>query len=106
MTPGHSDAAALQDGGYVWAKVGFKAVDQSEMEAIPKEEKKRLPQGQFNIAKIWYDDHYNNFPGLPFNIAHWAGLPFMESILRGSHWHGEIDLTNRAELRNFKIRIS
>jgi hypothetical protein len=94
--------AALQDGGYVWARAGFRAIHKIEVEVILKEAENRLPQDEYNIAKVWYDDHYNNFSNLPFNISDWAGLPFMETILRGSHWHGEIDLTNPAELRNFK----
>jgi hypothetical protein len=98
--------AALQDGGYVWARAGFKAIYQQEMEVLLKEAEKQLSPDEYNIAKIWYDDHYNNFSSMPFNISDWAGLPFMEPILRGSHWHGEIDLTNPAELRNFKKYVS
>jgi hypothetical protein len=98
--------AALQDGGYVWARAGFKATIQKEMEIILEVAERQLPTDEYNIAKSWYEDHYNNFPGTPFNISDWSGLPFMEPILRGSDWHGEIDLTNPAELRNFKKYVS
>jgi len=98
--------AALQDGGYVWARAGFKAIYQKEMEIILKTAESRLPLNLYKIAKGWYDDHYNNSPGTPFNISDWSGLRFMEAILRGSDWHGEIDLTNPAELRNFKKYVS
>jgi hypothetical protein len=98
--------AALKDGGYVWAKAGFKATTQKEMDVILKKAERQLTVAEYKIAKSWYDDHYNNFPGTPFSISDWSGLPFMESILRGSDWHGEIDLTNPVELRNFKKYVS
>ena len=85
--------AGLEDGGFVWAKVGFKAINKQEVDVILKSASSQLPASEYQIAKAWYDDHYNTFPNKPFNIEDWAGLTFMIPILRGSDWHGvEISL--------------
>jgi hypothetical protein len=36
----------------------------------------------------------------------WGHLVFMESTLRGSDWHGEMNLTEQKELLNFKNYVT
>lgn len=98
--------AALQDGGYVWARAGFKAVKQNEVDSILARAKTKLTPLEFTIIQSYYDDHYNNFPGQPFPIEYWARIRFMKDTLRASSWHGEIDLTNQQELTNFRNYVS
>ena len=31
----------------------------------------------------------------------WAKIDFMKDILRGSDWHGEVDLKNKEQFTNF-----
>jgi hypothetical protein len=99
--------AGLEDGGYVWAKAGFKAVSKAEVTLILKKAKQQLKTDEYQIVKAWYDDYYNNDPtGTAFNIEDWALLGYMQKILKNSDWHGEIDLTNHEELTNFKHYVS
>lgn len=98
--------AGLQDGGYVWARAGFKAVNRSEVDKILLEAKTKLSNEEYDIVQAWYDDHYNNSPDLAFNIEDWSRMRSMVPILRGSDWHGEIDLTNPNELTNFTRYVS
>ena len=73
---------------------------------ILNEAHNRLSPVEYHLIELLFDDHYTNFPDAPFNIEDWARLSFMEAILRGSDWHGEIDLTNPQELNNFKMYVS
>ena len=98
--------AGLQDGGYVWARAGFKAINRSEVDQILSEAKIKLRREEYDIAQAWYCNHYNNFPDLAFKIEDWARMDAMVPILRGSDWHGEIDLTNPKELINFTRYVS
>jgi hypothetical protein len=98
--------AALQDGGYVWARAGFKAVKQNEVDRILTRAKANLTPIQFTTIQSYYDDHYNNFPGQPFPMEYWGRMRFMKDTLRASSWHGEIDLTNQQELTNFRNYVS
>jgi hypothetical protein len=99
--------AALQDGGLVWAKALFKACIKDEIDVILQEAKSRMVQEQFNIVKRIYDHYYDKYPeGIAFPIVEWSGLPFMQDILRGSSWHGEIDLANSEDLLNFKMYVT
>lgn len=98
--------ATLLDGGYTWARAGFKAVNKAEVDRILVRAKMQLSEDNYNDAKGFYDDHYNNFKTSPFPIEIWSRLDFMEKILRGSSWHGEIDLTDQIEFANFKEYVS
>lgn len=97
--------AGLKDGGAVWARVGFKAIFNFEMNRILTSAKQRLTAEQYNDAKVLYDLYYDTEPhGASFPIEDWAHLDFMEDILKldTNNWHGWIDLTNPQELLNFK----
>lgn len=99
--------AGLEDGGYVWARAGFRANKRSEVDVILKAAKSaKLGSDELAIVQGWYDDHYHNFPDLPFKIEDWARIKAMEPVLRRSNWHGEIDLTKQDELANFNRYVS
>lgn len=94
--------AALQDGGYVWARNFFTATDKTEVTAILDNAERNLPVPQFRAVKRIYDNYYSKDPsGTAFPIVKWAELPFMKDILRGSDWHGILDLTNAEQFSNF-----
>jgi N-acetylglutamate synthase-like GNAT family acetyltransferase len=87
--------AGLSDGGIVWAKVGFKAVDKTEMDAILVVAKRELNSEQYQAVEAIFDLYYTTEPnGTAFPIKDWALLGFMDDILKQVDWHGRIDLTN------------
>jgi len=100
--------AALEDGGYVWAKVGFKALERSEVSDILAKSFLQLDSNRFSQVKKIYDLHYLNpeTKDKPFAMQDWADLKFMEGILKNTTWHGEIDLTDQKEFDNFKEYVS
>ena len=94
--------AALADGGLVWAKQFFMAIDKTEVKAILDKARAALTPEQFRTVSVIFDHYYSQNPdGQAFPMYKWAELPFLEPILRGSHWHGAVDLTNPVELTNF-----
>lgn len=94
--------ASLQDGGYVWARNFFTATEKAEVMAILKHAETKLAVQQFTAVKRIYDNYYDKEPsGNAFPIVKWAALPFMKEILRGSDWHGVLDLTNAEQFGNF-----
>lgn len=99
--------AALDDGGYVWAKAFFTATDPAEVKAILDEAEKSLTAGQFKFVKRVYDNYYSHSPnGKAFPMVKWSRLGGMETILRKSRWHGEIDLNNSELLAKFKYYVA
>jgi len=99
--------ATLKDGGLVWAKFGFKAVNKVEVLAILNSAKKNLSKSQFERVEKFYNAYYDNEPGgTSFPIEDWGRIPFMEKTLRGSDWHGELDLTNEKDFLNFKNYVT
>jgi len=94
--------AALDDGGYVWAKTLFAASVPEEVTAILTKASSEMHPAQFKFVKRIYDNYYGKHPdGRAFPMNKWAELPGMEQILRGSYWHGEIDLNNNELLAKF-----
>ena len=66
-----------------------------------------LNDQQFNIIERFYNAYYENEPeGAAFPMEDWGRLVFMEGTLRGSDWHGELDLTDQKELLNFKNYVA
>jgi hypothetical protein len=99
--------ATLEDGGLIWAKFGFKAVNKIEVTTILNSAKKNLNATQFNLVERFYGAYYDNeLDGKDFPIEDWGRLSFMENILRGSSWHGELDLTNQKDFLNFKNYVT
>ena len=99
--------AGLNDGGYTWAKYGFAAIDKKEVETILNVAKYRLSNSDFQVVKKIYDFYYTKTPnGKSFPIDLWASLEYMKLILRGSDWHGELDLKNKKQFRNFMNYVS
>jgi hypothetical protein len=102
--------AGLSDGGAVWAKVGFKATDKREMKRILQTARSRLGHLPkiLKVVEDTFNDYYIKEPnGKAFPINKWTAIPAMDSVLKmGIHnWHGQIDLTNKQDLRNFKLYV-
>lgn len=99
--------AALEDGGYVWAKASFTATEQSEVKIILDKAATELKPEQYKFVKRIYDNYYDKNPGgKAFPIVKWSALPGMESVLRKSKWSGEIDLNNTELLTKFKNYVA
>lgn len=99
--------AALADGGYVWAKAFFNATIPTEVKTILDEAEKSLSPAQFKFVKRVYDNYYYKYPnGKAFPMVKWSRLEGMETILRKSRWHGEIDLNNSELLAKFKYYVA
>lgn len=99
--------ASLQDGGYMWAKYFFTAVNQQDMAQILYKSRTKLTPKQYNAIERIYNNYYMKNPnGQSFPIRKWAELPFMEGILRGCQWKGVIDLTNSDQFTNFSTYVS
>lgn len=95
--------AGLTVGGHIWAKHGFVAINPSEVQEILDDAKKRLKPAEFLAAKRIYGKYYTDNPGgKAFPMILWGKLDFMKNILKGSYWNGEVDLTNKEQLSNFK----
>ncbi len=99
--------AGLSGGGYTWAKYGFVAIDKSEVDLILNSAKFVLTKADFNAVKKIYDIYYAKNPyGTSFPMDLWASFDTMKPILMGSDWHGELDLNNIEQFRNFKDYVS
>lgn len=98
--------AGLKDGGAVWAKVGFKASEKHEMEAILQSARTILAgTAELQDAEMIFNNYYQKNPdGDAFPIEDWANIDEMLTVLKldSNNWHGRIDLTNQEELLNFK----
>ena len=99
--------AGLSGGGYIWAKYGFVATDRLEVNEVLNLAKFNLSKSDFNVVKRIYDFYYTKNPnGQSFPMDLWASLDFMKPVLMGSDWHGELDLKNKEQFRNFKNYVS
>jgi hypothetical protein len=99
--------AALQDGGYVWARAFFTATEPAEVKAILDKAEKRMTPAQFKFVKRVYDNYYDKYPdGKAFPMVKWSDLAGMDVILKESPWHGEIDLNNSDLLAKFKHYVA
>jgi hypothetical protein len=94
--------AGLGGGGYTWAQYGFVAIDKTEVEVILRDARNRLLANEIppveRIFSKYYQDHAQ---GTDFPMIAWSRLSGMKAILRGSDWHGELDLHNPEQFRNF-----
>ena len=97
--------AGLEDGGAVWAKVGFKAFYRAEMQNILDVASVSMGgSAELALAQALFDAYYGAEPGgNAFPIEDWVNIPGMEPVLKlqTTNWHGWIDLTNTEDLRNF-----
>lgn len=99
--------AALENGGYVWAKAFFAATESIEVKKILDRAKRELKPGLFKAVKRIYDNYYLKNPnGRDFPMVKWSELPGMDVILSKSNWHGEIDLNNLELLTKFKNYVA
>ncbi len=94
--------AGLSGGGHVWARHGFVAIDPAEVKAILDDAQKHLKTAELTPVKHIFEKYYKDYPGgKAFPMILWAKIDFMKDILRGSDWHGEIDLRNKEQFTNF-----
>ncbi len=105
--------AALDGGGYTWAKYGFVVPDKGEIDIILQkaQNSNHLSVDEKSIVKNIYDKYYSKNPkGAGFPIVKWANLkrvtngtefPYMKTILRGASWHGKLDLQNEQQFSIF-----
>ena len=94
--------AGLSGGGHVWARHGFVAIDPAEVKTILNAAQKALKTIEFGPIKRIFDKYYTDNPGgKAFPMVLWAKIDFMKDILRGSDWHGEVDLKNKEQFTNF-----
>ncbi len=97
--------AGLSGGGYTWARHGFTVTNRDEVDEILRDARKKLfPAQVLSIEKI-YNHYYNNpdpdYHHMAFPVFLWANIPFMKDVLRGSNWHGQLDLQNPEKITNF-----
>lgn len=98
--------ADLDDGGYLWARNYFAAINRNEIKQILGDAQNKLTPVQFWAVERIYANYYQKNPaGTAFPIVKWAELPFMKDILRGSNWHGVIDLQDREQFTNFILHV-
>ncbi len=94
--------AGFAGGGYTWARHGFVATDQKEVETILKDADNKLTVNEMSPVRRIYDKYYSEHPtGMDFPMVLWARLPGMKEVLRGSDWRGELDLRNPEQFSNF-----
>lgn len=99
--------AGLSRGGYAWAKHGFVATNKGQVDVILEKAKANLHLSDFEIVTKIYERYYAEFPsGEKFPIEEWAAMDCMKDILMGSKWHGELDLKDEEQFRNFKNYVS
>ena len=94
--------AGLSNGGYTWAKHGFRATEKIDMDIILKNAKHQLKPTEFTVVEKIYLGYYAKYPnGKSFPINAWATLDFMKPILIGSVWNGELNLKNKRHLNKY-----
>ena len=94
--------AGLGGGGYTWARHGFVAVDQKEVQTILTDAHKKLSINEIVPVERIFSKYYSDHPaGTEFPMILWASLPGMKEVLRGSDWNGSLDLHNPEQFRNF-----
>jgi hypothetical protein len=99
--------AGLSGGGLVWAKCGFTGVYKHEIQKILERAENSLQPDDFHYVKFVFEKYYSeNNTGAGFPLQIWAAMDCMKPVLLGSDWHGELDLTNPAHLRNFINYVS
>ena len=94
--------AGLNDGGFVWARFGFVATIKTEVEVILENAKNHLSRTDYEpVSRIfsWYYDVHSG--GREFPMVLWAKMDQMIPILRGSRWHGQLDMNNSEQFSNF-----
>ncbi len=95
--------AALQEGGFVWAKHFFLATDRNEVDIILNKARLHLTAEQFQGVDRIYKNYYSKNPsGTEFPIQRWTEIESMENVLKGSSWHGAVDLKNPKQFSNFR----
>ena len=88
--------AAEQNGGYTWAKYGFR-VSYNEIKYYPREMKSHKEEAQKII-----NDFYATHPRTErFPIKILADKPWGKEAMSGSTWFGDLDLTNPTERADF-----
>ncbi|UOR07426.1 hypothetical protein MUN82_10075 [Hymenobacter aerilatus] len=100
--------ASLEVGGYVWAKAGFSAVDQEELDdMLTRASRLNLqPESVIKALQRQVGRHFTQSPGQPFPIWQWGSVPALKGLLIGSIWHGELNLYNQQQVVRFEEYLS
>lgn len=100
--------AALDAGGYVWAKAGFSATDQEELDDVLARARRLHLQSDAVIDALQrqVDRHFFQSPNQPFPIWQWGSVPAHKQLLIGSLWHGELNLYNQQQVARFEEYLS
>jgi len=96
--------AALDAGGYVWARVGFSATQPAELRTIIQNARKlgKVPPAAIDLYEKQLNAHYASTPKEPFPIWKWAGTEHGKKLLLGQDWHGQLDLKNEQQMAIFE----
>lgn len=96
--------AALDAGGYVWARVGFSATRVDEVNAILRSARHagKVPEAALVLFQKQVDTHYATTPNEAFPIWQWARTPHGKNLLLGQDWHGQLDLKNEQQVAIFE----
>ncbi|MBO2009185.1 phage minor head protein [Hymenobacter negativus] len=96
--------AALDAGGYVWARVGFSATKMAELQELLEGARAAgvVPSGALDFYEKQLSTHIANKPREPFPIWKWARTEHGKDLLLGSSWHGQLDLKNEEQTAIFE----
>jgi hypothetical protein len=96
--------AALNGGGYAWAKYGFDAIDPTEVLAILTRARERnIDKESLDILAEDAAAFYAMHPlGTPFRISEWSRTPFAKELLLGTYWHGVLNLHDSEQVTTFE----
>lgn len=99
--------AALDRGGYTWARYGFMANDkQQALAAITPPRYASPPDGLKEKAQALIEDFYKTHADTePFPTRIIAELKGADQLMSGSNWYGHIDLTNDEQRQYFEHYI-
>lgn len=97
--------AALDAGGYAWAKAGFAATDQAEVLAILAKAPAQVPSNVVQALQQVVQDHYTAYPNKPFPMERLAQTQYGKTLLSGSSWHGILDLNNAEQMAIFEAYL-
>lgn len=101
--------AALKNGGYTWAKMGFHATNRIEAQdavnQITNYESRIAAQRALHNFYFNADGSIRHSSTTPFPMAKLANNPKVGKALVGTNWLGSIDLTNPNKARYFKNYI-
>jgi len=86
--------AALENGGYAWARYGFMAVSEYEVRNVLDYARDKVSRPVWEAMTAIVEDHYKASPNAPFPMRRLTEIPGAKDGLLGSSWHGELRLND------------